>query len=117
MSQVEEWYVSPSDALHHRGQSRVVGRCRHQMEVVRHQRIGMDCDVAANGLVSNKLQEESIVGVLDEHSALVVAALYDMLRHAGNVDAGTPSHATSSRNSRSHQDSREFAEVFSARRR
>ena len=63
------------------------------MEVVRHQRIGMDRYIAVRGFVVKELQKKSIVGSLAEHLDFVVATLNDVEGESSNVDARTAGHA------------------------
>jgi hypothetical protein len=65
------------------------------MEVIGHERIGVNRDCATYALVVKELEEKPVIRGVTEHSPLVVATLDDVLSEPGNADARLPGHANS----------------------
>jgi len=71
-----------------------VGRHEDDVRVVRRPAIGPDRSARSEAGVGRHVQIEPIIAVFEEGAIAVVAALRDMMRHAGNDDT---SHAWSTR--------------------
>ena len=71
----------------------VAGNC-DDMHVIGHQAVGPNLDTRPVGCVGKKIEIERIVRLLEKSPLTTVAALRDMMRFAGEDEAGKPSHDT-----------------------
>jgi hypothetical protein len=85
-----EFPVSPAD----RGGERPFAlRCENQVDVVGHQTVAEDGDVVARAFGVEEFEVAAAVIGREEDVEAVVAAVRNVVRHAGNDDAGDAGHA------------------------
>jgi hypothetical protein len=83
---VEPDTVTDAQPLHRAAQVGL-GCFEHQMEMVVHENVSVDCGPEPFGLLGKQLQEMKPVGVLAEDMFAVIAAGGDVITSAGPFDA------------------------------
>lgn len=93
MATVERRHVALVEQSHRRRE--VVGVCGgdQQMDVIAHERVGVDADVMGRGDFGQKFAIEQVVFDIDEDRASIHPALGDVKRNAGDEQAWTTRHA------------------------
>ena len=89
---VDVAHIAAPQRLHQAGDLSRGHRRDQQMHVVGHQHVGMHAAVLPAGDVAQVLEVADAVDVCEEAGLAVVAALDDVLRDSGQVDAGLAGH-------------------------
>src|SRR5690606_14753456 len=95
MAVVEATHVGASDALHHARHTLGGGRREQQMEVVVHQHPRVHRHLVGAGVLEHQCHEQLTIGVVDHDGLPVVATLDDVVRVAGDGEAGQACHGRS----------------------
>jgi hypothetical protein len=95
VQEVEPADVSAPERLHHPGQRLNMTRRSEQVHVIVHQDIGVDRHVVRARRVVQAVEIEQAIGDAREHRRTIVAALDDVQRGAGVVEARLTGHAAS----------------------
>ena len=89
---IEPAHVSPTERLHHQADALPLFGRGEQMQMVVHQDIGMDDHLMGLCTVSQQADETLPVGIIEHDGLAVVAALDDVVRMAGEQQAGKSGH-------------------------
>ena len=92
LSIVHPAHVGPVYRLHHPRQAAGHIGCRQQVDVIVHQHIGVDPALLLTCVMTQQAQVGDAVAIRKEHALTIVAALDDMLRISGRIDAPWPWH-------------------------
>jgi len=84
---VDVLHVTPADGLHHAREAVRLARGGEQMHVVGHEHEGVNVAAVLVGALLQAVEIEAVVGLRGEGDLPVVAALHDVLRQAGEVQA------------------------------
>jgi hypothetical protein len=95
MAQVEVPHVSPSQSLHHSGQSLIVLGRQEQVNVVAHQHISVHLHAMLLGLLGQHQKHELAVGHAHENILAVVAAQDHVVWVTAQGESRESGHANS----------------------
>ena len=90
---VEQSHVVPAQLLHHPPECAEFRRRRQQVHVVVHQHVGVQAAAGGVQCFAQQLAIARAVFVVQEAGQAIVAALHDVLRDAGQVEAWEAGHA------------------------
>jgi hypothetical protein len=88
--------VEPAHLLHHQRQAGGIAGRGQQVQVVRHQDVGVDRHVIELGALLEPDQEALVVGLFAKDHLAVIAALDDVVRLLGNDESGLACHGVCS---------------------
>src|SRR5690242_21405378 len=90
---IEELDVSPADSLHQRRKGGFGQRCRKEMQVIPHQRVGVNTHTCPLALQAHDRQEYAIVCGSLERGRTIHATLRDVPACTSNVGSKRTGHA------------------------
>ena len=92
MAAVEVAHVAAAQRLHRQAQRARIGRRRQQMELVRHQRVGVDRHLVPAAQAAQLAEHELVVGVGQKGRLARDAALNEQVRVPWNGETGEACH-------------------------